>query len=83
MLDIVSKYIKDVSVLRRLLFAVAHLPSSTPNLWGVAVEFATKGKDTQTCVTEAQAKVLADNIHELDVLAFLNRQTAYARSCQL
>ena len=46
MLQAISKYIQDVSILRRLLFAVAHLPSDFPNLWGVAVEFATEGKES-------------------------------------
>lgn len=38
----ISKYIQDVSVLRRLLFAVVHFPSDFLNLWRVTVEFATK-----------------------------------------
>jgi hypothetical protein len=53
MLGTVSKYIKDVSVLRRLLFAVVHLPSDLPNLWGVAVEFVTKDQELQKKITVA------------------------------
>ena len=70
MLGTVSKYIKDVSVLRRLLFAVAHLPTDLPNLWGVAVEFATKDQESRDSITKAQAKVLVENIQKLDALAF-------------
>lgn len=73
MLDTVSKYIKDVSVLRRLLFAVVHLPSDFPSLWKVAIEFATKSQHSQgqqSGLTDAQAKVLMENIEELDALAF-------------
>ena len=62
MLEAVSKYIKNVSVLRRLLFAVVHLPSSTPNFWGVAVEFATKGKDPQT-ERIASLNIVIDKFH--------------------
>lgn len=69
-LDTVCKFIKSVSVLRRLLFAVTHLPSDLPDLWKLAVEYATEGKTSQERITPAQAKVLVDNIHELDVLAF-------------
>ena len=45
----VSKYIKDVSVLRRILFAASVLPPQLPQFWGggggggVVVEFATLG----------------------------------------
>ena len=67
MLETVSKYIQDVSTLRRLLLAVVHLPS---DLWGVAVEFTTRGQESQCSVTEAQVKVLMENIQELDVRDF-------------
>lgn len=70
MLQAISKYIQDVSVLRRLLFAVACLPPDFPNLWGVAVEFATEGKGPQDKLTAEQAKMLMENIQELDALAF-------------
>lgn len=57
MLGTVSKYIQYVSVLRRLLFAVVYLPSDSPNLWGVAVEFATRDQESRDSITDAQAKV--------------------------
>lgn len=61
MLQVISKYIQDVSILRRLLFAVAHLSSDFPNLWGVAVEFATERKESQDKITVEQAKMLMEN----------------------
>ena len=42
MLAAVSKQIKDVLVLRRLLFAVSQLPDELPDAWGLAIEFATR-----------------------------------------
>lgn len=69
MLGAISKYISDVSVLRRLLFAVAYLPSDLPDLWGVAVEFATRTKAKST-ITAAQARVFVENLQELDRVAF-------------
>ena len=48
LLGTISKYVKNVSVARRLLFAVTNLPKDLPNLWGVAVEFATLGTRDQT-----------------------------------
>ena len=70
MLQAISKYTQDVSILRRLLFAVAPPPSDFPNLWEVAVEFATQGKQTGHKLTVENAKLLMENIQELDTLAF-------------
>ena len=44
MLAAISKQVKDVSVLRRLLFALSQLPNDLPDVWKLAVEFATKNK---------------------------------------
>ena len=44
MLEVIATYLKDVSVLRKLLFAATHLPPDLPNRWGIAVEFATTGE---------------------------------------
>ena len=38
MLSPISKYVKNVSVLRRLLFTAVNLPSDLPDLWEVAVD---------------------------------------------
>ena len=70
MLALIAKYIKDMSVLRRLLFAVSQLPPDLPNLWGIAVEFATQGKESRNQVTAEQVKVFVENIHALDATAF-------------
>ena len=68
MLSSVSKIVHDPSVLRRLLFAVSQLPNDTPNYWNIAVQFATNGK--QSHLTPDQAKVLVENLYELDAKAF-------------
>lgn len=70
MLGPLAKYFKDTSVLRRFLFAAATLPPDLPNLWGIAVEFATQGKESRNAVSPKQAKVLAENLRELDAAAF-------------
>ena len=70
MLGAISKYINDVSVLRRLLFAVIHLPQDLPNLWGVAVEFATNGKESRDAINAQQAQLFMENMRSLDVAAF-------------
>ena len=68
----IGKYIKDVSVLRRRLFAVSQLPQDMPNKWGIAVEFATQGKEGQNQITAEQVKVFTENMYVLDITAFQN-----------
>ena len=70
MLGTISKYIKNVSIVRRPLFAFTNLPKDIPNLWGVAVEFATWGQETRHTLNAEQAKLLVQNVQELDLLAF-------------
>ena len=70
MLGLISKYIKDASVLRRLLFAVVNLPQDLPNFWGVVLEYATKGQESRSTVTAQQVQMLIENMQELDSMAF-------------
>lgn len=70
MLGLLAKYIKEVSVLRRLLFAVVFLNSDVPDFWGVVVEFATSGKISKSSITPDQAKVLVENLQVLNEAAF-------------
>ena len=70
MLGVVAKHIKDVSVLRRLLFAAKFLPRDMPNFWGAAIEFATAGKVDRNTVDPEIAAALIENIHSFDERAF-------------
>lgn len=81
MLSTFSKYTEDVSVLRRLLFAVAQLPSDLPNLWELAVEFVMKDKCSSSINAEI-ARVLAENLQELDSLAFESDQKLFCELLQ-
>ena len=60
----VSRYIKDVSVLRRMLFASTYLPDDLPNYWQVIVEFGTLRENTESIKID-EAKVLFQNIKVL------------------
>ena len=66
MLETLTAYVKDVSVLRKLLFAASHLPPDLPNVWGIAVEFATAGKVKRNDIDAKTAKSLTDNIVAFD-----------------
>ena len=65
MLGLISKYLQDTSVLRRLLFAIVYIPQDLPNYWGVALEFAVNRKDGKL-----HLQMLVENLHELDAEAF-------------
>ncbi len=69
MFRMLAEHLKDVSVLRRLLFASAHLPLEVPSRLGVAVEFATFGKVERNNITEDQARVIVENIDCFDSTA--------------
>ena len=61
---------KDVSVLRKLLFAVAFLPDDLPNWWDIAVQFAYSSRGIPDISADI-AKILSENIQSLDAQAFL------------
>jgi len=69
MLTAVSKNIRDVSVLRRLLFAVSQLPDELPDAWKLAVEFANRHK-RGSITDEATLKVIIKNLEEIDPSVF-------------
>ena len=75
MLGVLAKYIQDVSVVRRLLFAVVFLTPDLPMYWGVVIEFATAGKVSRSSVTPDQVKALVENIETLDATAFQTDHT--------
>lgn len=70
MLGVVANHLKDVSVLRRLLFASIQLPEELPNRWGIAVEFATDGKVKRNSIDTSTAAALVENILSFDKRAF-------------
>ena len=75
MMSQLSKVISDVSVLRRILFAVAHLPPNCPRLWEIAVQFGVGQRQSRNTITPAQAHVLFENLSELNSEAFVNDQS--------
>ena len=70
MLELLVHHLKDVSVLRRLLFAASNLPDKVPGFWGIVVEFATAGKVQRNLIDPDTAAALMDNIHMFDECAF-------------
>ena len=70
MLGVLAKHIQDVSVLRRLLFAVVFLSPDLPMFWGVVLEFATAGKVSKSSNTPEQVRVLIENLQSFNAAAF-------------
>lgn len=70
MFEVVARHLKDVSVLRRLLFAATNLSSEVPNSWGMVVEFATFGKIQRNRIDQDTAAALIDSIGTFDERAF-------------
>ena len=70
MLSVLAKHIKDVSVLRRLLFAAVFLSPELPAFWAVVLEFATQGEISKCSVTPEQIQTLTENIQVLNASAF-------------
>ena len=68
MLSVAAKFFREVSEVRRLLFALMHLPEDFPERWDVALDFATSGKSSN--ITTEQVKTLSENLLELDRQAF-------------
>ena len=76
MLELIAKYIKDASVLRKILFAAVFLSPCLPEFWSLVVQFATDGK-SESSITPEQAKALAENIQMLNSSAFATDETLF------
>ncbi len=67
MLRAVPPFITDVSVLKRLSFAVANLPEDLPNRWEMISAFALKRQNMKGDISllTSQVKLFAENLQEL------------------
>lgn len=78
-----SEVIKDVSVLRRMLFAVATVPNDHPKVWEVVVQFGVGQTGERNKITPEQAKVLFENVRELNQEAFKSDNSLMVELSQL
>ncbi len=70
MLSMLSKSIKDASVLRRLEFAAGFYPRSMPHYWETVASFSLKTKEERNTLTSEQARQFVENIEVIDDGAF-------------
>lgn len=66
-MDLLASRIQDVSVIRRMLFAVSFLPRDYPHYWDTVTQFAFKGNKQ---LDSAVVKLLMENIQFLQSGAF-------------
>ena len=76
MLAAISKQVKDVSVLRRLLFALSQLPNDLPDVWKLVVEFATKNKEGNVIDPES-TRLMLKNLEEIDTCAYSDNKSLF------
>ena len=82
MLPLLSQRIKKASVLRRLTFAAAKFPSSTPYSWEAVAAFASVGT-TGEGVTADDCRLFAENITSLDATAFATDAELLIELCSI
>lgn len=78
MFSAIVKHVKNASILRRLIFALSHLPEELPDAWKLAVEFATQ--DKEECVKDKETlRLLFDNLKEIDSTTFETDKDLYLK----
>ena len=63
-MDLVTSVVKDVAVLRRMLFATTSLPRGMPQYWEVTACFSNQGSNA------SQVRLLMENLQTLHTQAF-------------
>ena len=76
MLATFTQHIEDVSVLRRLLFALSQLSKEVPNYWELVTKFAVQNIGHK-CLDCKTVQLLAENLQELDPLPFQSDRSLY------
>lgn len=66
MFSLLSQYIKDASVLRRLQFSAKFYPQSVPNYWESLALFSVKNKEERNGLTPDLARQIIENLEVID-----------------
>lgn len=67
-MELAATAVKDVSVLRRMIFATAYLPQELPQYWDIVASFSCIGSRYQ--ISSSTVKVLMENMQVLNRQAF-------------
>lgn len=69
-MEVVATEVKDVAVLKRLLFATAYLSSETPHYWEIVTRFACRYSDEKAKISPETARITMESLQCLDSKAF-------------
>jgi hypothetical protein len=67
-MELIGPVVKDVSVLRRMLFAASYLPQDVPHYWEIVASFSCV--DSSTSLSAERVKLLMENLQVLSRQAF-------------
>ncbi len=67
-MELAGSVVKEVSVLRRMLFATAFLPRELPHYWEIIASFSCRGSSTSLAAD--RVKLLMDNLQYVNDQAF-------------
>lgn len=67
-MELVASVVKDLAVLRRMLFACSYLPSDMPQYWEVIASFCSQ--DSKECLSATEVRLLMENVQVLSKQAF-------------
>ncbi len=67
-MELVASEVRDVAVMRRLLFATAYLPKEVPNYWEIITSFACQGSSVS--LDPKAVEVMMGNLQLLNEKAF-------------
>ena len=67
-MELVGSVVKDVSVLRRMLFAASYLPQDVPHYWEIVASFSCTGSSTS--LSAERVRLLMENLQLLSRQAF-------------
>ena len=69
-MEVVGSRIKDVSVLKRLLFATAYIPKEVPDYWEIVAKFGCHHHSDKGSLSPDSARVAMETLEFLDLNAF-------------
>ena len=67
-MELAVSLVKDVSVLRRMIFATAYLPQELPNYWEIIASFCCTGSKSK--LTSDKVKLLMENLQIINKEVF-------------
>ena len=65
-MDTLQNQVKEIGVLRRLIFATRNLPAEIPHYWQKVASFGSKGSKNESLVSADLARTTMENLEHID-----------------